>query len=207
MRFISSSAVLLGLLTVLSSQVLSSQASAQDGFAGERDPNMRPRAGLHLALGFGGEARTDPDPFGIDADLAPTIGFGLRFEMPIVRFFSIGALIEFLSFNVDSPLADERQQVLDLDLLLKGRYPIRVGTNELSPYLAVPFGGSVWFIDNADNYRGINTGLLGGVEFTLGSAPLSLFAEFGWRFHSVKDDDIRVRTSQAALNIGGMFVF
>ena len=167
------------------------------------------RIGLQFDLAFAGAAHYDPDgsAFEVDVDLAPTFGFGLRFEYPILRYLAVGALFAFRSFNPDDAFSDERQEALDIDALIKGRLPMNVGGMTLIPYLALPIGGTVWFIEDNDNYRGINTGLLAGAEFVLDGVPLSLFTEIGWRAHRVARNGDVLSTHQFAWNIGAMFVF
>lgn len=177
----------------------SSVASAQSF-----DSNDGPRVSAHFALAFAGNVETSTILGSIDAPLAPTLGAGVRFEYPAFKYLGIGALVELVSFN---PEDLERQAALDLDLLIKGRYPLSVGSNEVVLYVAVPLGGTVLFVEDADNFRGFNTGVLGGAELVLRGGPVSLFGEFGWRYHGVGDDDVSLRTHQAALNLGASFIF
>lgn len=167
------------------------------------DSNEGPRISAHFALAFAGNVETSTFLGSIDTALAPTLGAGIRFEYPVLRYLGIGALVELVSFN---PEDLDRQAALDLDILLKGRYPLSLGANELVLYVAVPLGGTVLFVEDADNYRGFNTGILAGAELVLGG-PISVFGEFGWRYHGVGENDVSLRTHQAALNLGASFIF
>ncbi|MFK7998332.1 MAG: hypothetical protein AB8H86_02000 [Polyangiales bacterium] len=178
-------------------------AFSSDVWAQSSGSNEGPRVSAHFALAFAGDAETSSILGSIDVPLAPTLGAGVRFEYPVLKYLGIGALVELVSFN---PEDLDRQAALDLDILIKGRYPLSLGSSELVLYVAVPLGGTVLFVEDADNYRGFNMGILGGAELVLGGGPLSLFAEFGWRYHGVGDDDVSLRTHQAALNLGASLI-
>ncbi|MFT5353898.1 MAG: hypothetical protein ACI9KE_001098 [Polyangiales bacterium] len=189
-------------------------ASAQGGRGwqprpDERDDDMAARLSGYFGVGFAGDARLRGGGFSGRGSLEPTLGFGLRFEKPIIRFLAIGGLLEFNSYNV-SDGRDQRDSSMDFDVWVKGRYSLRAGDLRLVVYGGVPLGVSVLFLENTDNYRGFNTGLLAGLELVFGRfAP---FFEIGWRHHWVRRkfdgfDDAKFISNQVRINFGASILF
>lgn len=202
-------------LALLSIPVLGgSRASAQT--AEDRDL----RLGAHLALGLGGDADLFLDGRKGSAALDPTVGFGLRAELPILDFVSIGGLFEALTFEFDSDtLGRDREWAFDFDAFVRLRYVIELPDAGLflEPYVLLPLGFSFSMLDDPDGevgddeaWPGWNTGVLAGLS-VLTSSGLGGFVELGWRHREVythvevpfiDDLDLSLVTNQFALNLG-----
>lgn len=202
------------IVVVLALIMLPSFASAQRGRDWQprperRDDDLAARLSGYFGVGFAGDARLRGRGPNLRGRLAPTLGFGLRFEKPIVRFLAIGGLFEFNSYNVDDG-RDRRDSSMDIDVWVKGRYSLRAGNLRLVAYGGVPLGATVLFAEDTDNLRGFNTGLLAGLELVFGRfAP---FLEIGWRHHWVRrkfdfGDDAKFISNQARINFGASILF
>ena len=150
--------------------------------------------------------------------LDATLGFGVRAELPVHEYILVGGLFEVLAVDADSN--GYTQWLVDIDALVKGRYPITLGEIVLEPYLAMPVGFTVGrFLDAATataddlaNWPGWNIGLMAGAMVIWGK--LGAFLELGWRHHHVfheynnggADIDNDGAMHQFAMNIGAALV-
>lgn len=173
------------------------------------------RLSLYFALGAGGEIDFDTDAaFGFgdfEADLDPTLGFGLRFEKPVVPYLSVGGLFEMGGYKIDDV---ERDADLYFDFDVYAKIGPRLdlsGDLDLEVYGFLPIGFTLFRPDgdNSDNMFGFNLGVGGGAALYVGS--FGFFAEIGMRHRRVYDEpndiDVRLATTQAMLNFGGTIVF
>src|SRR5690606_15269012 len=119
--------------TSVASLGLSATASAQDVNA--------LRVSGFLALGAGGEGKLT-NPITVESDLDATVGFGLRLELPVITYLTVGAQLGFGWMKIDG--VDDRDAILDLpDLIVRGRYPIELGGGVLEPYVGFLIGGTL----------------------------------------------------------------
>lgn len=179
------------------------------------------RLGAYLALGLGGEIDLDSDaPAGsVDTDADPTVGFGLRAEVPVHEYVAVGGLFELLTFESD--VWGERESVFDIDVWVKGRYRFELAPGLiLEPYIGVPFGLSLAVLADPNDlasdavWPGFNIGVLAGAAVLL-QERFGAFLELGWRHHQVfaeantflGDIDFAVKTNQVALHLGFMVAF
>ncbi len=167
-----------------------------------------------FALGAGGDLDIDGDS--VD-DLDPTVGFGLRLDVPVLEYLTVGGQVGFNFWKTDA--ADEREMWIDLpDLILRLRYPVRLGNGLLEPYLGFLIGGTISTIgdaDNKDTSYGWNTGILFGMQYFFTDA-LGLLFEVGWHHHAASHEatipfigtvEADYVTDQAALNFGFTVLF
>ena len=192
-------------------------ASAQDA------PAPRAYLGAHLALGFGGDADTNAGDLRGSAALDPTAGFGLRADIPLHDYVSVGGMFEALTFETESTgsgFETERKWALDFDVLARVRYPIELSGLVLEPYVALPFGLTIAMLDDPDGsgdepWPGWNVGVLAGAYLFSTALRIGGFLELGWRHHQVYTEsrgvfggniDIKVVTNQFAVNLGFLFV-
>jgi len=148
---------------------------------GDRDgyrDNVRLYGGLWL--GFGGSADVDYSvdtplgPFGAggDDDRVTTIGGQVGFDIPIMRFLSLGAEARVGSFNTEA-LDDndvDRSKLIDLDFKPRLTFPLRRSPIEL--YFTTPIGLTIPVLaddfgdgDAVDANPGWNLGIGGGINF------------------------------------------
>ncbi|MEO0324028.1 MAG: outer membrane beta-barrel protein [Myxococcota bacterium] len=166
-----------------------------------------------LVLGFGGEAEISGDGGSVSFDLDPTVGLGLRYQVPLSRRLSLGGLFEFRSFEEDQ--STDRQSVLDFDLFVKASFGVVLGSKDVELYGLVPLGLSIGPTDDdldrlgASTGFGFNLGLLAGVQLLV-TERVGLFVEMGWRRHQVFYDsdlgDVDVTANQFAMNLGAAYV-
>jgi hypothetical protein len=178
------------------------------------------RFGGYFALGVAGDADLNIDSNLIDlegsADLDPTVGFGVRVEMPIHDFFAVGGLFELLTFEADdtSFSNSEREAVFDIDAWAKVRYAFSINADlVLEAYGGVPFGLSLAVLNDPDGsgdetFVGFNAGVLGGAMLVF-QQHMSGFLELGWRHHQVFYDEsdvgYKVVTNQFQMHFGFMY--
>jgi hypothetical protein len=189
-----------------------SKASAQDANA------------LHLSsffgLGFGGAWDVDVAGTSTGGDLDATVGLGLRFEVPLLDYLTIGGQLGFNFPKIDGQ--DDRQKWLDLpDLIVRGRYPVRLGPGVLEPYVGFLIGGTVSMLkfsatgdDIKDTAYGWNVGVLFGAQYFFNDRFGALF-EIGWQRHAANhsqstafgDIDVSYSANQAVMNFGFTTLF
>ena len=196
----------------LSSTLLLALATAAPASA-QKARGPQQQVGGSLVLGFGGEAELSGDGGSVSVDLDPTVGLGLRYQMPLNGLLSVGGLFEFRSFEEDQ--STDRQSVLDFDLFLKASFGVLVGSRDLEVYGLVPLGLSIGPTDDdldrlgARTGFGFNLGLLAGAQLLV-TESVGLFVEMGWRRHQVFYDsdvgDFDVAANQFALNLGAAYV-
>jgi hypothetical protein len=171
---------------------------------------LRTHSAIGFHLGFGGTV----DAGNAETDLVSTLGFNIRADVPVVRYFVIGPILQFESWSPDAPGDPSRNFAIDIDLFLRGRVPI-----ELESPLGVEFWGgipigltlSILRDEGYDALDGLgfgwNVGFLvgGAVHFT---RKFGLFAEVGWLQHRMNHDyvetggDVDFRYAQGVFNIG-----
>lgn len=174
---------------------------------------------LHLsgffALGAGGEQVFDG---GVDAGLDATLGFGLRLEVPVIEYLTLGGHLSFNSWRTDGEADADRQWWFDVpDLIVRGRVPIRLGDSLLEPYVAFLIGGTISTLDEVggdDVAYGWNVGMLAGAQYFF-TEMFGVLLEVGWHRHAASHDldlgplnvEVDYWANQAALNFGGTVLF
>lgn len=200
-------ALLTGLLVVLGGSVASTATAQEDD----------PRLAAALALGLGGDADITTGFPALDGsvDLDPTVGFGVRGEFPLHRYFVLGGSFELMTFELDGGGTDfEREEVFDFDGILRARYPVELSAESIwvEPYVALPVGFSMGVFPEGDGdqvWPGWNLGVLAGA-YLLVPPHVGFFLELGWRHHQVYSDvevlgtnrDRKIVTNQFALQLG-----
>ncbi len=175
---------------------------------------------LHLSaffgLGFGGSWDVDAGGLGTDGDLDATVGFGLRFEVPLLDYLTVGGQLGFNFPKIDG--ADSREAWLDIpDLIVRGRYPVQLGPGVLEPYVGFLIGGTISILgedDNKDTAYGWNVGVLFGAQYLFTERFGALF-EIGWNRHAASHDqstplgdvEIDYSANQALMNFGFTTLF
>ena len=176
---------------------------------------------VKLMLGMGGDVELDPDGTAVtvEDDLEVTVGGGVHFLYPVIKWFAIGGQVALQSWSPDS--ADDSNLLLDIVALPAGLLPL---TDNVQLTLSVPIGISFDFID--DDFVGNNLvsaevgtgvgftiGIMLGAQFAL-SDSFGLLAELGFVGHGWEHEveaaagpvitsyDVEVNTSQFALNLG-----
>jgi hypothetical protein len=157
-----------------------STASADDHDRDGYRADIRLYGGLWL--GFGGEAEIEGalrGPFGLGEvrgsthpDQVTTLGGQVGFDIPVLRFLSLGGEARFGTFNTET-FADndvDRSKLIDLDFKPRLTLPLRHSPIELYftvpvgltiPILADDFGGD----DGIDGKLGWNLGIGAGINF------------------------------------------
>lgn len=133
-----------------------------------------------IGLGFGGTLELDtPGPFGFfraqgEDDLVTSIGGQVGFDIPVMRYLSLGGEARFVSFNSDAldENSVDRSKLIDLDFKPRLTFPLRRSPIEF--YLSTPIGLTVPVLsddfgdnDAIDGKVGWNLGIGGGVNFWL----------------------------------------
>jgi hypothetical protein len=158
--------------------------------------------GFHL--GFPGNLNQD----GKDQDLATTLGFNLRTDVPVADYVLLGPMLQLGSWQPES--ATGHSYFVDLDLVLRFRAPITTSKFNYQLWLGMPIGVSVGvpgsnFAD-ADFGIGWNVGVLFGGAAHL-TSKFGLFGEVGWEQHRLTharqdQSDLDLKLQQALLNLG-----
>jgi hypothetical protein len=194
--------------------VLPSAASAQEDVL-MRDNDIRLAA--HFALGVGGDADARSGALATSTSLDPTLGFGVRAEIPVLGYLALGGMFESRGFQPTASLffSPERYWVFDFDAIVRVRYLFTVveGAIILEPYLAVPHRLHPRQpprrrrpLGAEDAWPGFNVGaMLGAYLHT--SARLGVLLELGFRHHEAFTNNndgsgVSLATNQFALNVG-----
>lgn len=204
---------------------LGSSVSAQEQPFGQEDLNLErphhedaetaPRVSAYLPVHGAGETRIDFEgPGEQGSDLGAAFGLGVRFEMPLFKYFAIGALWELLSVK----LGGFRENLaMDFDVLLKGRYVFGLTTRlDLEAYAAVPIGLS-WMhfgtgpASTFDSGIGINTGFQGGATAII-DGRFGVFTDLGFRMRRIftetgTGNDVTLKSMQLVWSLGGVYLF
>jgi len=222
---------------------------AQKSASDQSRTMMEPTYNLKFMLGLGGEAEFEGDiddippiipplvvrqlldGLNIDQDLEPTIGAGFEFDYPLHKYFLLGFMFSFLSWNTD-PSSDsdvDRSFLLDFSIVPKGRYPFE--GSPFAIYVCLPIGFSMDLIDDesleiafgqtgvidADVGVGMNLSVLFGAQVNLESY-FGLMMELGYSYHYVSHEgevsvvgtdlegETEVEMDQFALNLGFYFM-
>jgi len=133
-----------------------------------------------LGLGFGGEAEIDyRGPLGLidvggSSDLVTSVGGQVGFDIPVIRYLSLGGEARFLSFNSEA-LDDndvDRSKLIDIAFKPRLTFPLRRSPVEF--YFTVPVGITFPILaddfgdgDAIDGEVGWNLGVGAGVNFWL----------------------------------------
>ncbi|MDH5490879.1 MAG: hypothetical protein OEY14_02790 [Myxococcales bacterium] len=198
----------------------SSPASAQDAevstdateAAGAAISPQAMRISAYLSLGIAGGVGKDE----LDYSAAPGVGLGGRFELPIHPNVLIGGQLELAWWRADDGfMFPERNTLVDLDLLVRGRYAFDAGGMAMEVYGVLPIGLTLSFLDaqnnggDADTSLGWNTGLLGGVQIFF-TDRIAALAELGFRMHRMTHErppaSYGYSLMQPALNLGAVFL-
>lgn len=159
------------------------------------------------AFGFGGGGEADFDVPGPDyhQDLDSTLGLNARFEMPLWKYVSLGAWLEWSAFSRDHGLDDDRDHFFDFDPYVRGRYNYRIRRGlDVEFSLSLPLGFTVGSFDETDDtFFGFNLGALGGATLWL-KDRFGVMFEAGVRHHHVfeGDRDIDVTMTQFRAYLG-----
>jgi len=175
----------------------------------------RSYSAIAFHLGFSGSGEHN----GSNLDLAPTLGFNIRTDFPVVKYLLIGPLVQFGAWRpealpgVSSP---SRNYYVDIDLYVRGRVPIDIDTVGVQVWAGVPIGLTLSFLGNdvGANLEGFGIGWDVGVMF--GGAvhfnnKFGMFTELGWLQHKMSHDRTGARgsedlkISQGVFNIGFIF--
>jgi hypothetical protein len=173
---------------------------------------------LHLStffgLGFGGSWNLEETSF--DGDLDTTVGFGLRLDVPVLDYLTVGGQVGF-NFPKAEP-RDYRETWIDLpDLIVRGRYPLQLGPGVLEPYVAFLIGGTISiFGENniKDTAYGWNVGVRLGAQYFFSDRFGALF-EIGWQRHAASHSfevsglefNAAYSANQAVMNLGVSVLF
>jgi hypothetical protein len=187
--------------------------SASPALAQDRDYDSI--LGIHLRLGFAGGLTYSTDAADTETDLDTTLGIGLRAEVPVLKFLSIGGLFEAAAYQTDIPFfEDDTRWGLDFDFFVRGRYLFVFEDVAVEPYVALPIGFSLGFLQDPDSpaedeaWPGWNVGVLGGI-YVISKVGIGGLFELGWRHHEAYNsnaiDDLAVSTNELAMNVGAVF--
>jgi hypothetical protein len=169
---------LVALFVFASASRASAEVGDRDGYRDGYRDNVRLYGGLWL--GFGGKAEVDyTGPLGIRAsapndDEVTTIGGQVGFDIPVLRFLSLGAEARIGAFNTET-LDDrgiDRSKLIDLDFKPRLTLPLRRSPVEL--YFTLPVGLTIPFLADdfgngtaVDANLGWNLGIGAGINFWL----------------------------------------
>lgn len=204
---------------------LASTASAQGNPLGEEDLDLRSpnhqeaqdaaRLSAYFPLHGAGEMTIDYEgPGEPRTGLGSTVGVGARFEIPLFKYVSVGALWELLSFEIGG-FRDTLG--MDFDALIKGRYVFGVTTRlDVEAYGIVPIGLS-WMSPGdgpaspVGSGLGFNTGFQGGATAIL-DGRFGVFMDLGVRVRRIFSNtatgsDVVLRTAQLVWSLGGVLLF
>lgn len=168
----------------------------------------------HSMLGFhlGFPAKLERD--GQEQNLATTLGFNLRNDVPIAEYVLVGPLLQFGAWSPDITPEPGNNYYVDLSLLLRLRAPLTTSKLNYQIWIGMPVGVTVDILgdDVADKSKvgfGWNIGALfgGAAHF---SPKFGMFGELGWMQHKVAHDgeagpDLDYALRQFLMNIGFVF--
>ncbi len=161
------------------------------------------RIGVNLSTGFGGQATAEVGGLSGDADLDPSVGASVRFEIPVGEVLHLGPIASVDSYKLDG--ASGRDLGLDAGMLVRAGHTLDIGM-PLEVYGAVPFGFSAYFADgNEDTALGFNVGVLAGAQLHVAES-IAVMLEMGWHMHRVYQDDVTLMTNQMKMHIGALFL-
>jgi len=162
------------------------------------------RVGVYLASGLGGQGTAEQGGFSGDFDLDPTVGVGMRFELPVGELLHLSPFAEFDAYKADG--ADGRDLGIDAGLMLRVGPTLEVGTMRLEVYGALPVGFSVYFPDSSDETMlGFNVGAMAGAQLHV-NERVAVMLEMGWQMHRVYEDEASLMANQAKLQLGAMLL-
>jgi Outer membrane protein beta-barrel domain len=106
-----------------------------------------------LSLGFGGKgsahASTPIGSWSAESDLEPSFGAGLQYMVPLHRYFALGGLLGFSSWQSKSgsDAKADRSTTLDLAVVPQAKFGL---ARDLELYISVPLGLTLDFWNAAD---------------------------------------------------------
>jgi len=168
-------------------------------------PISSPRVAGKLALGLLGTVDVedeDPSTANIEDDLLVSYGFEAELSFPVHTFVTIGVLGRMLWMNLEEWDDNniDRSMTLDLDAVLRVRYPVTSGTIAIEPYLGIPVGLSFSFLNDdvaqawpawanveTSSNIGWNIGIIGGAIFWV-ARQVGILAEIGWSHHFLSNE-------------------
>jgi len=174
--------------------------------------DLRFRLVLLGRFGLGGTLRNKfEDPFvgggQMTADFEPeaTLGFDLRFEKPVAKYVTAGALLSNYWWSIKDVEDFGRQYALDIAPFVKPRYVFMAGSKEAELYVLVSFGGSLTRLDfDEEVYGGFNFGLSPGFQVFV-APDFALVFEVGYALSWFKVGglaDEKFTLGQAAIRVG-----
>jgi hypothetical protein len=163
-------------------------------------------------FGLGGTLRDKfEDPFSglqgsVDFEPAATLGFDLRFEKPVAKYVTAGALLSNYWWSIKDIEDFGRQYALDIAPFVKPRYVFMAGSKEAEVYVLVSFGGSLTREDFVDEevHGGFNFGLSPGFQVFV-APDFALVFEVGYALSWFKvggPSDEKFMLGQAAIRVG-----
>ena len=162
------------------------------------------RVGAYFSSGLGGQGRAEQGGFSGDFDLDPTVGVGLRLELPVGTLVHLGPFAEFDAYKADG--ASGRDLGVDTGLMLRVGPTFDVGTMKLEVYGALPLGFTAYFPDAVDETMlGFTVGALAGAQLHV-HERVAVMLEMGWQMHRVYEDDASLTANQAKLQLGALLL-
>lgn len=162
------------------------------------------RVGAYLGAGLGGQGTAEQGGFSGDFDLDPTLGVGLRLEVPAGELIHISPFAEFDAYKADG--ASGRDLGIDAGVMLRVGPRLDLGAVDLEVYGALPVGFSVYFPDSSDvTMLGFNVGVMAGAQLHV-NERVAVMLEMGWQMHRVYEDDANLSANQAKLQLGAMLL-
>lgn len=158
----------------------------------------RLEVGLKGAFGFEGDTDLQfrsPVNTDYDFDLDPTVGFAVYATWEVLRYLDVGGMFAcgFWRTETMDKAGVDRNTILDIDLLVKGKIPFLDGALHL--YLAFPIGLSInvpaadidKIYNQVDTGVGVNLSLLAGASWVFWKG-FGAFLELGYMFHYANQD-------------------
>lgn len=162
------------------------------------------RVGAYFASGLGGQGTAEQGGFSGDFDLDPTVGVGLRFEVPVGELLHLSPFAEFDAYKADG--ASGRDLGVDAGLMLRIGPTLDLGAMRLEVYGGIPLGFSAYFPDSSDETMlGFNVGAMAGAQLHV-NERVAVMLEMGWQMHRVYEDDANLTANQAKLQLGAMLL-
>ena len=162
------------------------------------------RVGAYFAAGLGGQGTAEQGGFSGDFDLDPTLGVGLRLEVPVGDLIHVSPFAEFDAYKADG--ASGRDLGLDAGVMLRVGPRLDLGAVDLEVYGAIPIGFSAYFPDADDvTMLGFNVGAMAGAQLHV-NERVAVMLEMGWQMHRVYEDEANLTANQAKLQLGAMLL-
>lgn len=189
-----------------------------EGTAQARSLDGRLDLGLKGAFGFAGDTDLEFSQLGdFNLDLKPTAGFAVYATWEVLRYLDVGGMFACGFWKDDTnDASNDRNTIIDIDLLIKGKIPFL--DDALHLYLALPVGLSInvpasdldKVYERVDTGVGVNLSVLAGVSWVFWKG-LGAFVELGYMFHYSRQDikpfifpenDVEGYSHEMAFNFG-----